>query len=129
MDLYFDGISSTTLRWSTLQENSYIGFQPYIAAKTEEEYKFNLMYHLKNEARLIDSNVISFNLRKELGHSSYVKFGGYDVIAFEKGTTDSMSLIKTRSNSNWYLPLTNLAYKSDGVGGVGSLINIEDDTF
>lgn len=52
----------------------------------------------------LESFTISFDIRSEYGHTSYVKFGGFDEFALENGM-DSMSLFKTNGLSTWTFPL------------------------
>ena len=114
-DVAFDGIISSTIAWDKEQTHSYFGFQPFPAISSTF-YKYNFMYYLTRTAKVIDSNVISFNLREEYGHSSYVKFGGYDTVAFENNDISSMGLFKTKSYIYWHLIMSNMSYKNRNGG-------------
>jgi hypothetical protein len=105
--LNFDGITESTLNWGKDQLHSYLGFQPYSYNPNMKDYKYNFMYQLKAKG-LIDYNVISFNIRSEIGYSSYVKFGGYDSFALKDGNKDELKLFRTRNIKYWHLPLTGI---------------------
>lgn len=63
---------------------------------------------------MISSYTISFNLRSEYEHTSYVKFGGFDEFAFKNGKKEDMKLFKTSGTYTWGLPLISI---TDAKGG------------
>jgi hypothetical protein len=51
---------------------------------------------------------ISFDIRSEYGHTSYVKFGGFDVFALKNGKVDDLKLFPTLSIDEWTVALSEL---------------------
>jgi len=70
----------------------------------DQERDSNTMKGLRDDGK-IKHVTISFDLRSEMGRSSYVKFGGYDKFAFKNQRQDDMKLLKTRNIETWSLPL------------------------
>ena len=66
------------------------------------------MYQLKHRLNLIDHNTISFDLRSEEGHTSYIKFGGFDTFGLKNNVSSSMELLQTVKTDTWELTLNNL---------------------
>lgn len=56
---------------------------------------------------------ISFNIRSEYGHSSYIKLGGYDKFALINGKQEDMKLFKTLSINTWLIKLDKITDNED----------------
>lgn len=102
-EVTFNIINSASLNWDKDQDNSFFGFQPYWYPNVGQEKASNFIRQMQDQGKL-SSITISFDIRSEFGHTSFVKFGGYDAFAIEGGK-EAMKLFKTLSIDTWVFPL------------------------